>query len=271
VGVSDPKTQATAAIEKAQEALDEALSDLAKLPALDTKAIGLSAHALANFLTVSGAVVDLLTRALQNYPEPQVKVWLEALGHSTNLMMNTVSRLMNNTTGGEARLRIDDVSMPTLVQRACAYYQQSAEYKGIRLTFSAADDVPPIRTDRVVVSAVLDNLLSNAVKYSPKGKRIWVRVRGERGGVVCSVQDEGPGLSREDHGRLFQPGVRLGPVPSAGEPSVGYGLALAKKFTETLGGEISCASTKGEGSTFTFWLPARLDQASDRRPASAAS
>lgn len=266
----DPKSQATAAIEKAQEALDEALSDLAQLPALDTKAIGLSAHALANFLTVSGAVVDLLQRALQNYPEPQVKVWLQALAHSSNLMMNTVSRLMNNATGGEARLRLEDVSISALVQRGCAYYQQSAEYKGIQLSFSAAEDVPLIRTDRVVVSAILDNLLSNAVKYSPKGKRIWVRVRGERGGVVCSVQDEGPGLSREEQSRLFQPGVRLGPVPSAGEPSVGYGLALAKKFTETLGGEISCASTKGEGATFAFWLPLRPDQ-SDRRPASAAS
>jgi two-component system, sensor histidine kinase LadS len=271
VAVSDPKTQATAAIEKAQEALDEALSDLAKLPAVDTKVIGLSAHALANFLTVSGAVVELLQRALQNHPEAQVKVWLEALGHSTNLMMHTVSRLMNNAAGGEARLQLDDVELPRLVQRACAYYQQSADYKGIRLTFSATDDVPSIRTDRVVVSAILDNLLSNAVKYSPKGKHIWVRVQGERGGAVCSVQDEGPGLSREEQSRLFQPGVRLGPVPSAGEPSVGYGLALAKRFADTLGGEISCMSTKGEGSTFAFWLPARHGQASDRRPASAAS
>jgi signal transduction histidine kinase len=271
VAVSDPKTQATAAIEKAQEALDEALSDLAKLPALDTKAIGLSAHALANFLTVSGAVVELLQRALQNHPEPQVKVWLQALGHSTNLMMNTVSRLMNNDAGGETRLRLEDVALPTLVQRGCAYYQQSAAYKGIQLIFNAADDVQVVRTDRVVVSAILDNLLSNAVKYSPKGKRIWVRVRGERGGAVCSVQDEGPGLSREEQSRLFQPGVRLGPVPSAGEPSVGYGLALAKRFTEALGGEISCTSTKGEGATFAFWLPLRYEQASDRRPASVAS
>jgi signal transduction histidine kinase len=267
--VTDPKSQATAAIEKAQEALDEALSDLAKLPAVDTKAIGLSAHALANFLTVSGAVVDLLQRSLQSYPDQQVKVWLEALGHSTSLMMNTVSRLMNNATGGEARLRLGDIVVPTLVQRACAYYQQSAGHKGIRLTFSAADGVPMIRTDGVVVAAILDNLLSNAVKYSPQGKHIWVRVRGERSGVACSVQDEGPGLSREDQSRLFQPGVRLGPVPSAGEPSVGYGLALAKKFAETLGGEISCTSAKGEGSTFTVWLPARPDQSD--RPASVAS
>jgi signal transduction histidine kinase len=139
------------------------------------------------------------------------------------------------------------------------------------MSFSAADDVPVIRTDRVVTSAILDNLLSNAVKYSPKNKRIWVRVRSERGGAVCSVQDEGPGLTREEQSRLFQPGVRLGSVPTAGEPSVGYGLALAKRFADALGGEISCTSTKGEGATFAFWLPTRHEQASDRRPASAAS
>jgi hypothetical protein len=132
MAVPDPKKQATAAIEKAQAALEEALSDLAQLPAVDAKAIGLAAHALANFLTVSGAVVDLLHRALQNHSDPQVKVGLEALGHSTNLMMHTVSRLMNNVAGGEARLRLEDVSLPTLVQRGCAYYRQSANYRASR-------------------------------------------------------------------------------------------------------------------------------------------
>lgn len=259
--MADPKSQAIAAIERARVALDEALSDLDQLPALDAKAIGLAAHALNNYLTVSGAVVELLQRTLQDYPQSQVRVWLEALSHATNLMSHTVSRLMNSSTG-ETRLRLDDVDLPNLVQRACAYYQQSANYKGIRLTFSAADDVPSIRTDRVVVAAVLDNVLSNAVKYSPQGKRIWVRVLGQRNGAVCGVQDEGPGLSPDEQARLFQPGARVGPVPTAGEPSVGYGLALARQFMEMLGGRIWCTSTKGEGATFSFWLPLRYEPTS---------
>ncbi|HEY7365896.1 MAG TPA: HAMP domain-containing sensor histidine kinase [Methylomirabilota bacterium] len=256
----DPRMEAAADIARAQAALDQALAELDKLPATDAKSIGLAAHALNNFLMVSGAVVSLLQRTLRDHPNPQVKVWLEGLGHATNLMIHTVSRLISNSTGGELTLKLNDIELPRLVEKACAYYQQAAAQKGLQLTFTASGDIPTIRTDGVVVAAVLDNLLSNAVKYSPSGKGILVRVQGERNGVVCSVQDEGPGLNSQDQARLFHPGTRLGPVPSAGEPSTGYGLALAKQFVETLGGEISCTSAPGKGATFSFWLPPRVPQ-----------
>ena len=118
----------------------------------------------------------------------------------------------------------------------------------------AATDVPLVQTDRVLVAAVLDNLLSNAVKYSLPDRRIWVDVRGERGGAVCNVRDEGPGIGADEQARLFGLGVRLGAVPSSGEPSTGYGLAIAKSFVDHLGGELTCESTPGRGTTFSFWL-----------------
>ena len=122
-------------------------------------------------------------------------------------------------------------------------------------------DVPLVRADRVAVAAVLDNLLSIAVKYSPHGKRIWVQVRAEKTSAVCSVQDEGPGLSQEEQARLFQRGVRLSPVPTGGEPSAGYGLAVAKELTEKLGGEIWCVSTPGQGACFSLRLPIYQEEA----------
>jgi signal transduction histidine kinase len=126
-------------------------------------------------------------------------------------------------------------------------------------------------TDRVAVAAVLDNLLSNAVKYSPRGKDIRVRVEGEPASAVCSVADDGPGLSPEDQARLFEPGVRLASVPSGGEPSTGYGLAVTKRLIDRLGGEIWCVSRLGRGTTFSFRLPAHgqgLHEASPGLPGS---
>ncbi|HZT10507.1 MAG TPA: HAMP domain-containing sensor histidine kinase [Actinomycetota bacterium] len=259
--LSDPKIAASAAIARAQASLEQAVAELDKLPALDGRSIALTAHALNNFLTVSVAVVDLLLEVLRDHPNRQVQAWLESLSHSSDLMTHTVSQLMSNSTG-EISLRWEDIELPRLVEKACAYYRRHAAQKHIELRFSAASDVPIVRTDRVVVAVVLDNLLSNAVKYSPGAKRIWVQVHAERGGVACSVRDEGPGLSSEEQTRLFLPGVRLGPVPSAGEPSSGYGLAIAKRFMDQLGGELRCESTSGLGATFSFWLPA---VESDRR------
>src|SRR5205085_12319122 len=107
-----------------------------------------------------------------------------------------------------------------------------------RFLCEPAAHVPWVWTDRVALAAVLDNRLSNAVKYSEPGKRVWVRLRAEADHVVCSVQDEGPGLSPADQENLFQRGVRLSAVPTGGEPSTGYGLAVAKELVGNLGGAL---------------------------------
>lgn len=101
----------------------------------------------------------------------------------------------------------------------------------------------------------LDNLVSNAVKYSQPAKQVWVEVRNESSWAVCSVKDEGPGLSQEDQLKLFHRGERRTPKPTGGEASSGYGLAVAQELVEKMDGEIRCESTLGQGSWFSFRLP----------------
>ena len=256
--MANPKVEAVAAISRAQADLEAALEELGRLPALDAQSIALSAHVLNNFLAVLVAVTELLLKELHDHPDARIRMWLEGLSHTSNLMTHTVSQLMNNSAGMATKVRLEDVELPTLVATACGYYRRAADAKGLQVIVHAGSDVPSIRTDRVLVAAILDNLLSNAVKYSLRDKRIWVHVHGVGDGVLCSVRDEGPGLSKDDQARLFIPGARLGPVPSAGESSHGYGLSIARRFVEQLGGDIRCSSAPGEGATFSFWLPSRV-------------
>jgi hypothetical protein len=102
--LSNPKIEAAAAIARAQASLEEAVAELEKLPALDARSIGLSAHALNNFLTISAVVVEFLLKALRDHPERQVRVWLEGLSYTTNLMAHTVSQLMRNAASVESSL-----------------------------------------------------------------------------------------------------------------------------------------------------------------------
>ena len=244
----NPKQTAIAAIAQAQADLERAVEELDKLPALDIHSIALAAHALNNFLTVSRGVVELLIPLLRHHPERQIAVWLEGLSHANDLMSHTVSQLMNNTVSSRMTLHIEDVELTRLVERACAYHRRPAERRGVNLVVSTERDLPLVRTDRVVVAAVLDNLLSNAVKYSFTDTRIWVDLRKEREGIVCSVRDEGPGLSQAEQDHLFLPGA-------GGEPSMGYGLAIAKRFVDDLSGELTCTSAQGQGTIFSLWLP----------------
>ncbi len=250
------KDRVVASLVSAKAELDRALADLESLPAFDPGVVGFAAHALNNYLTVTDGTTELLGMALQGHPDEAVHHWLQALRQVTNLMLHTTSQLMTAAAGGDPKLTFARFDVVMGVRRGCDYYQRVADGKQIRLLFEPAAAALFARTDRVAAAAVLDNLLSNAVKYSPPGKRVWVRVRSEGHSVVCGVQDEGPGLTPEDQTRLFQRGVRLSAVPTAGEPSTGYGLAVAKELVGQLGGEIWCESQPGQGACFSFRLPA---------------
>jgi signal transduction histidine kinase len=249
------KSSVSGAIVEAQRQLDQALSELERLPAVDPKVISFGTHALNNFLTVSSGTIELLHEALADHPNRQIHAWLQGLDHAIDLMSHAVSR-MSNATGQEMALRIVPAELAVLARRVSNYYRRCADLKQIEIRYEADPKVPAVMADVVAAAAVLDNLMSNAVKYSPPGKRITVRVRADGNTAVCSVQDEGPGLCEADQEKLFQPGVRLSPTPTAGENSTGFGLALAKALIERMGGSIWCESAPGRGSTFSFRLPA---------------
>jgi signal transduction histidine kinase len=102
----------------------------------------------------------------------------------------------------------------------------------------------------------IDNLVSNAVKYSPVGGEI--AVSAERAGheVVVRVQDDGPGLSPEDAGRVFGRFQRLSAKPTGGETSTGLGLSIAKQIVDLHNGRIFVETAgTGGGAVFVIALP----------------
>lgn len=79
------KEQITATILRAQSELALALGELEKMPSLDPGTIAFSAHALNNYLMVTGLTAELLLLSLADHPDPQIRNWLEGLGHVTKL------------------------------------------------------------------------------------------------------------------------------------------------------------------------------------------
>jgi len=249
-----PKERALAALRRAKIDLDDAMMDLDRLPAFDPTAVTYAAHALNNFLNVAIVAIDFLEQTIQQQHIQGLDEGMDSLHQSTSLMSHIISRLMHSNVN-EARLKSQAVDLAMLVKIGCTYYQKSASAKQITIAFDVPEDLPKALGDSVAVGAVLDNLLSNAVKYSPAGGRISVAAYTDGDGVVCRVQDEGPGLSSEDFPKLFHKGLKLGSVPTGGEPSSGYGLAVAKEIVTRLKGTIWCESTFGKGATFFFRLP----------------
>ncbi len=250
------KKQVVEALENARANLDQAIAGLETIPEIDAETVGYTAHKLKNYLTVVGATAELLEVYLAGHPDEQVRIWIEGLQHAVHLMKHDIGRLMLSANGTEPTFKLEKVDMALLTFRVCNFYRHKAAWKKIQIHSELMPDRCIAWTDRVAVAAVLDNLLSNALKFSENGKEIWVKVHTVQDHIICTVGDEGPGLSVEDQERLFQKGVRLSNSPTGGEPTQGYGLVIAKDLVEKLGGSIWCKSQPGRGAKFHVRLPA---------------
>ena len=113
-----------------------------------------------------------------------------------------------------------------------------------------ARDFPPelssVQLDAGLLEQAIVNILENAVAYSPDGSAVEVAAYEDRGNVVVSIEDEGPGIPKADIERIFEKFRRLEEPSdrSRGNPSkgAGLGLSIAKGFIEAMNGRIAAAS-----------------------------
>lgn len=125
-----------------------------------------------------------------------------------------------------------------------------AQRKGVRL-WMRVDVTRTIDCDGPRLLQVLSNLLGNAIKFTPNGGQVVLSVDDALTGVRFSVSDTGTGISDEELGAIF---ARYWTRDRAA--GVGLGLWIAKAIVEAHGGTLSVRSRLGEGSTFSFVLPA---------------
>lgn len=107
-----------------------------------------------------------------------------------------------------------------------------------------------------LLQQLIDNLVDNALKYSDAGTPVRVDVRRDAETVEVAVQDQGIGISEADQQVVFEPFFRAPTAPHAGVAGTGLGLAVARRIAQSMGGDLTCHSTIGTGSTFLLRLPA---------------
>ena len=157
--------------------------------------------------------------------------------------------------GKQIRLSLAPVDLPEVVRYATDTVRAQLTDKDLRLAVQLAEPLPPALADVEKTTWVLINLLSNAIRYSPHGAALTVQVRPWGEMVQVSVEDQGPGIAKENHHRIFQ---RFGSLAAGGAPakgSSGLGLSISREFITAQGGQLWVESQPGKGSCFTFTLP----------------
>lgn len=124
------------------------------------------------------------------------------------------------------------------------------ELEAAKASLTIEENLPTVYADPGEIRQIFQNLLINAIRYGclEPGKTITVGARRVNRESRVFVRDEGPGIPKEYHARIFQLFQRLDQAVSG----TGLGLAIVSKVMKSLGGRAWVESQKGKGST--FWL-----------------
>ena len=130
-----------------------------------------------------------------------------------------------------------------------------------RVRVDLPPNMPEVDADAGMLERVIANIVENAVKYAPDSDIVLVGAAGGLSTTTLAGQpagelriiDHGQGVPAESVVQMFQPFQRLDDVPAA--TGVGLGLAVAKGFTEAMGGTLTAEQTPGGGLTMVIRLP----------------
>ncbi len=157
---------------------------------------------------------------------------------------------------GKLDIRREDADLTKIVSGVGGTFQGMAEDKGLRLNFAIEPAAAGVwRLDAMRLNQVLANLVANAVKFTPKGRvslRVWTSTRG----LEFSVLDTGVGIPAGRLADLFGKFNQLDASTTRQFGGTGLGLAISHELVALMGGEMAVESEPGQGSTFSFFLPA---------------
>ncbi len=242
------------------------VSDLHRLERVRRDFVSNVSHELRTPITSIKGFVDTLLDGAMDSPETLAR-FLGIIGQETDRLARIVSDLLDlsKLESSGAVAKATSVSLRVAVDAALQAVAQSAERKRIRVLLDVPGDLPELAADESLLCQVLVNLLGNAVNYTPGGGEIAVSASleaqetgdaGVRPCVRVNVADTGIGIAPEHLPRLFERFYRVDKGRSRHAGGTGLGLSIVKHIVERYGGRVSVESRLGEGSTFSFVLPA---------------
>lgn len=225
--------------------------------AVRDEVLGYVAHDIRNPLSAVAIAISLLARRPPGVENDRRRpIPIDNIVHALKRMNRIVDDLLDVTRldCGALALQLDGSAPKALVRGVMAELAPVAITRGITLTASIADDLPPVRCDVTRIEQVIANLIGNALKFTPHGGRVTVGAEVIGSGMVrFSVADTGQGMTPEEMVHVFD---RFWQAKATSRGTAGLGLAICRGIVAAHGGEIWVDSQPDAGSTFYFTLPA---------------
>jgi PAS domain S-box-containing protein len=210
-------------------------------------------HELRTPLTSIIGYLELLGSGSETLSEEDAR-FVDIARRNAGRLQRMVEELLflSRVDVGGLPLDLEQVDVAQVARSAIGSAEPAAATKELTLEFDGPESALAC-VDAHRVGQVFDNLITNAIKFTPDNGRVRVSVRDDPEAVVASVADSGCGIPEADQPRLFERFFRSSVTKD--QPGTGLGLTVAQAIVDGHGGEITCRSTPGEGTTFTFTLP----------------
>lgn len=250
------------AIERAQiySALKHANERLKELDILKDEFVSIASHELRTPMTAIKSYLWMALNKSKQKLDPQLQKYLdisykstERLIHLVNDML-TVSRIERN----KIELKIEKMDVYDVAQQVYDELKIKADERRILFTLQPEKSGFWVKGDKEKMREVIQNIVGNALKFTPEDGKISIVLAREHGMVSVTIADTGPGICKEDLGKLFQKFQKLerSYTQQSSQPGSGLGLYISKQIVEMHKGTITVHSELDVGTTFTVTIPA---------------
>lgn len=209
-----------------------------------------------------GSIKMVLNMLILNLPSEKIGAEMYELLTMANQTTEDVFSLLDNLLKwtksqiGKLNVVYQDVDLVEVTDGVIEIFSMVASLKKIRIREMKPEKMM-VNADIDMLKTVVRNLLSNAIKFSKENSEVLVKMEEVDGMAVVSVQDYGCGISEEGQKKLLHTDTHFSTFGTNNEEGSGLGLLLCKDFVVKNGGKLWFTSKEGEGSIFSFSIPAK--------------
>lgn len=224
---------------------------------IQTDFVAKVSHELRTPLASIRMFVDTLQGGVRDPDE--VSMCLDVISSETSRLTTMIERLLSwgRMEAGRRTYDKHPELASTLVGEALAQLEPQLQGGDVEIELDLSDETLAVLADRQAIVETILNLLSNALKYGTKdGKgKITISVRQVKQRVHIVVEDQGPGIPRQEQRRVFEKFYRGSSQDVNKTQGSGLGLAMARLVVRAHRGKIRLGSQPDEGARFVISLP----------------
>ena len=227
-------------------------SEIAKSDRAHTALLAAVSHDLRTPLAaIKAAASSLLSPEVRFSPE-DVRSLCETIDAETDRLTALVANLldMSRLQAGALPLSVRPTALDGVLYSAVSALSTG----GAGIALDVDGSLPLVQADPGLLERAVANVMANALAWSPVGRAVKVEAGTAGDRVDIRVIDQGPGIPPSQRSRVFVPFQRRGDGAGGRPNGIGLGLAVAKGFTEAMGGELTVEDTAGGGATMVFSL-----------------